>query len=457
MKGLLLIFIMLICIYPKIILAHEQDSIVIITSNGFEPSKITITQGSKITFINSDKEPHWPASDSHPTHDIYPQFDPTEAIAPGKSWKFIPSKEGQWGYHDHLNHNKKGVLIVEKDPNHEFGLDIIVNFIKTNLNNWLASVKNYFSLPSNNILSVQAFENLSSKDQLEELKKIADAKGLQEAWQYIKQNFANQSGLSGNIHDLAHLTGGLIYKEKGFNGLSLCTPEFAFGCFHGFLDSAFAKSLDDLSKAEAGCEKLGNSGPISSCIHGIGHGVASFYQSANLEEALNACNKLSSGSQFCHDGVFMEFERSADSNFYNLSDPLYPCNKLEKDGLQYSFSCGRNQSAVMLDRFKYDLDKVISTCLDSNLSMDFKSGCIDSVGFAAAHQSSNPDQIIEICQGIKNDDFVAKCAKAAAGELIFQNISGWQNTSTLVCLELLPQYQSDCLSYINNIKMQYQK
>ena len=44
-----------------------------ITSEGFSPSPLTVTQGSTVTWINKDANEHWPASAMHPTHAIYPE------------------------------------------------------------------------------------------------------------------------------------------------------------------------------------------------------------------------------------------------------------------------------------------------------------------------------------------------------------------------------------------------
>ena len=44
------------------------EKIVEITSAGFTPSTSTINVGDKVTFVNKDVAPHWPASAVHPTH-----------------------------------------------------------------------------------------------------------------------------------------------------------------------------------------------------------------------------------------------------------------------------------------------------------------------------------------------------------------------------------------------------
>jgi plastocyanin len=86
---------------------------VVRTKDGYEPKDITINVGDIVEWTNESGEYHWPASDLHPTHGIYPEFDPLTAIAPGESWKFKFEKPGVWKYHDHIRANKTGSVTVE--------------------------------------------------------------------------------------------------------------------------------------------------------------------------------------------------------------------------------------------------------------------------------------------------------------------------------------------------------
>lgn len=79
----------------------------------FSPDKITIKKGQTVTFVNRGKEGHWPASNIHPTHGIYPEFDPKEPIPANLSWSFTFDKTGQFRFHNHLFPEMKGMIIVE--------------------------------------------------------------------------------------------------------------------------------------------------------------------------------------------------------------------------------------------------------------------------------------------------------------------------------------------------------
>ncbi|MEX2008015.1 MAG: hypothetical protein WD850_00750 [Candidatus Spechtbacterales bacterium] len=91
----------------------ENSSIIIrMTSRGFEPSEATIKKGDSVVWMNADDEDRWPASDTHPTHTIYPGFDPQQPIAEGESWIFVFDRVGTWGFHEHLNPSLGGTITV---------------------------------------------------------------------------------------------------------------------------------------------------------------------------------------------------------------------------------------------------------------------------------------------------------------------------------------------------------
>lgn len=98
---------------PAVNMANTYD--MDYTFNGcYTPVNRTIRAGDTIRFVNKDdrKKDMWPASDAHPNHTIYPEFDPDRAIAPGSSWSFTFTKKGSWAYHDHLKSSCGGTITV---------------------------------------------------------------------------------------------------------------------------------------------------------------------------------------------------------------------------------------------------------------------------------------------------------------------------------------------------------
>ena len=92
----------------------EGSVSITLTENGFVPDPITVTQGTTVTFKTNRAEAFWPASDLHPTHDIYPEFDPKEPTDANKTWSFKFDKVGTWKYHDHLFPYYRGTITVTK-------------------------------------------------------------------------------------------------------------------------------------------------------------------------------------------------------------------------------------------------------------------------------------------------------------------------------------------------------
>lgn len=82
------------------------------TDAGYEPPQVTIKKGDIVLWKNESKDYHWPASDLHPTHGVYPEFDPLRPIAPGDTWKFKFDRVGKWNFHDHIRANKVGTVTV---------------------------------------------------------------------------------------------------------------------------------------------------------------------------------------------------------------------------------------------------------------------------------------------------------------------------------------------------------
>jgi plastocyanin len=83
------------------------------TPEGFSPSKITFRPGTAVKFANQDSRPRWPASNIHPSHDIFPEFDPKKPVAPQQEWTFLFDREGIWRYHDHILPDLVGTITVE--------------------------------------------------------------------------------------------------------------------------------------------------------------------------------------------------------------------------------------------------------------------------------------------------------------------------------------------------------
>lgn len=473
MQKLILLILVVLSI-PVITFAHDvnphDDLIIRMTKNGFEPKELTVTEGDEVLFINNDDTDHWPASNFHPTHTLYPEFDPLKGIHPGGSWKFKFEKVGTWRMHDHLSPHITGTIIVLKD----LGKTVIREDASstpandTANTNFFRKIINFLNQLWHKIFSINTdvnskllteFKSQDEKAKYTWLENIAKRDGPEVAWRYIKATYNTPDGVVGNPHDMAHLVGQLIYKTYGFKGLPICEPIFAFGCYHGLMEVAFDKNkpeeyADKILSAEDGCSILGDTETPSywSCIHGMGHGIATFRE-YNIDKALKDCDSLAEKVRtYCHDGVFMEFSVSAPPNFYIKDNPIYPCDVIAQN---YKKSCARYQPQVMRMRFNMDTDAIALVCTNTT-NNDIIYNCTDALGYFIAQTSGGKtSKIVAGCNDIENKKAAAQCAAAAAGELVFQDYVGWRESTKEICASLSGEYQVSCSKRVEQVKQSY--
>lgn len=88
------------------------ERVVEFREDGFYPNKITVRQDETVLFVNRSEGYFWPASNFHPVHTMYPEFDARGPIDSGKSWQFKFDKSGTWRYHDHMRPSFYGTIVV---------------------------------------------------------------------------------------------------------------------------------------------------------------------------------------------------------------------------------------------------------------------------------------------------------------------------------------------------------
>lgn len=87
--------------------------VVQIEDDGFHPQTLTIDAGDTVEFENKSSDDAWPASNVHPTHLLYRGFDAKKPLLPGDSYSFTFTKTGSWGYHNHLEPDVQGTIVVK--------------------------------------------------------------------------------------------------------------------------------------------------------------------------------------------------------------------------------------------------------------------------------------------------------------------------------------------------------
>ena len=97
------------------------------SDSGYSPPMGRIKKGNFIVFENKSSKMMWTASAVHPTHKAYPGsgiemcgtntlvaiFDACKGYGPGESWEFRFDEQGAWKYHNHLQPNHTGTIVVE--------------------------------------------------------------------------------------------------------------------------------------------------------------------------------------------------------------------------------------------------------------------------------------------------------------------------------------------------------
>src|SRR5688572_6293775 len=82
------------------------------TDNGFTPATVTVSSGATITVTNDSSETVGFKSDPHPVHTENTELN-LDDLGPGQTDTFTVSTVGSWGYHNHLNPDQTGTIVVE--------------------------------------------------------------------------------------------------------------------------------------------------------------------------------------------------------------------------------------------------------------------------------------------------------------------------------------------------------
>lgn len=85
---------------------------VVYTNAGFKPKEFSIKKGQKVRFTNLSDKRMWVASDEHPSHDIYPEFDQKSNSGRDGVYEFTFEKVGVWGFHNHSSAFDTGKITV---------------------------------------------------------------------------------------------------------------------------------------------------------------------------------------------------------------------------------------------------------------------------------------------------------------------------------------------------------
>ena len=94
-------------------LGDAATHVVSYTESGFDPTSLEIHLGDTVRWVNQGDKLMWVASDIHPTHKLFPEFDHKRAVGSGSFYEFTFEKLGDWTYHNHVSANHLGTITVE--------------------------------------------------------------------------------------------------------------------------------------------------------------------------------------------------------------------------------------------------------------------------------------------------------------------------------------------------------
>lgn len=164
-------------------------------------------------------------------------------------------------------------------------------------------------------------------------KKLAEEKGAVYAYDALRVAEV-PTGI--DMHLLGHLVGGILYKEKGIEGIKFCTEDFRNACSHtiviGLLFDRGEEALADIARV---CrEAPGGYGAYTMCFHGLGHGFLA-YKEYDMEGAIELCKKTGTIEYIeCVGGIVMEMMagvhdlekwKAQVGKYFKEDDPFYPC------------------------------------------------------------------------------------------------------------------------------------
>lgn len=89
-----------------------EKNTIILNSNGFSPSTLTIKAGESIAWVNQSGKTATVDSDTHPTHTAYTPLN-LGSFDDGATLSLTFDKAGSYGYHNHYNPSVRGTIIVE--------------------------------------------------------------------------------------------------------------------------------------------------------------------------------------------------------------------------------------------------------------------------------------------------------------------------------------------------------
>lgn len=388
---------------------EPAGAIVTLTEAGFEPGTLTVGRGQTVTFLTTHGKPFWPASDLHPTHTVYPEFDPRAPIAHDRSWSFRFERAGEWQYHDHLAPYHRGVIIVADGR------------------------RSGRPEPTCRGADAQCWRDA--------IETALGEQGLDAAFSVVAALYEQEPKFAKTCHGFAHRLGETAYRAFALNeplALTAKTAYCGYGFFHGFME-ALLYAGGNAAEAREFCREVDRQlsfetrGAAGACIHGIGHGAVDggdphLWGDAErlIQPGLELCRLVGENEiqiDRCASGVFNALAIAFNSSGYGLSanraDPYWVCTKQREP--YFRKPCFEEMNTTVMTLANNDFAQAVKFVEAVPEDAYANHAMLSAAGYAARfyqERASYPD-IVRICHGVERRLAVSCVVGFAAGLVEF--------------------------------------
>lgn len=403
-----------------------RDTVTItLTKGGFEPENVYISRGTEVAFVTERKSDFWPASDLHPYHQIYADFDPKKAISPDDRWSFTFNKDGRWGYHDHIDTISMGSIIVV--PPGERGSDRY------------------------NELSVCDQEDIENRRTCWKLH-INDA--LQEnigaALDAMRRIHESDPDFAQSCHVFAHDLGLLTYRTYGEkirtnSKMVAC----GHGFWHGYMEAYMKKHEGDVAAGQRFCETIDDGADpqirnsVLQCYHGIGHGKMEYTLNVRQDLLIDMkglviagvadCGSLGTEDDRlrCSSGVYNVLKdwlniQGLESRYVSLDDPYALCGYIDDAwstrGCLLEFS---NEAMYLADK-NPDVGFPAIVRGASRIDPEYTGTLITYVAqqLGSVQLSRTNQELIDTCQSMLRGEYYRPCIEGITAGVLYNGKPG---------------------------------
>lgn len=419
---------------------EEKKAVIYMTSWGFSPKKITLTLGQTVIFENNDSAPHWPASDPHPNHKIYHEFDPHRAIPPGESWGLTFNKPGKWFFHDHFNSDFNGLIQVNDGKT-----DTVINNL---------TIKKAFAVLYRRLLAgsehgtrtpiakaQEIFNLCASQSPFEPcLKKQFAALSQKYDFKYVLETFRKIGDMPKyrfSCHQLAHEISRVFVEKEPLEWhkfLATAPDDCNYGFYHGTIEAygRLSQTKIDITPEfirKVCLETFNSSGKNSQCVHAFGH-MLLVSEKGNIRKGLALCARLKDFYyEDCFHGVFMENLTKinlAEEGLADINRPIrerFSLEEVEKlctEDPEYPADlCWKEMSHAYLFVSNFDPAFTFQACAENAPATAVESCIIHALQSIISQNENDPLRSASACS-VNTDipNFLEKCRAIIAGQTI---------------------------------------